>query len=52
MRRLSIVAELLRMIWLRRTWVLLPPVLTLLLVGALAFFGQASPLAPLLYPLF
>ncbi len=52
MRRLAIVGELLGMIWKRRTWVLLPPVLLLALIGALALAAQASPLAPFLYPLF
>ncbi len=40
------------MIWQRKKWVLSPPMLFIVLVGALAFFAQASPLAPFLYPLF
>jgi hypothetical protein len=50
--KLGTIAEVFRMVWHRRAWVLLPPIVMLTLVGALVLFGQASPLAPLLYPLF
>lgn len=35
-----------------KNWVLLPPLIALVLVGALVILGQSTPLAPLIYPLF
>jgi cytochrome c oxidase subunit IV len=50
--RFGIAGELLRMIWQRKAWVLLPPVLALILVTALVVLAQSSPLGPLIYPIF
>ena len=36
----------------RKKWWLLPVLITLVLVGALIVFGQASPLSPFIYALF
>lgn len=36
----------------RKKWWLLPIIVTLMLVGMLIIFGQASPLSPLIYALF
>jgi cytochrome c oxidase subunit IV len=50
--RFSAIAELLQMIWHRKAWVLLPPVLALILVAGLMIAAQATPLGPLIYPIF
>lgn len=52
MDRFGTIGEILQMIWHRRTWALIPPVLALLLVGVLILAAQATPLGPLIYPLF
>ena len=52
MSRLAIVGELFEMILRRKSWVLLPPLLALVFVGAILLLGQATPLGPLIYPLF
>ena len=36
----------------RKKWWLLPIIVTLVLVGALVLFGQATPLSPFIYALF
>ena len=50
--RLAVVAELLRMIWHHRAWILVPPVVALLVVSVLLFVVQVLPGSPFLYPLF
>lgn len=52
MHRLGIVGELLGMVRRRRLWILLPPLVALVLVGGLMILAQATPLGPLIYPLF
>lgn len=52
MTRLGLIGELFQMLWEHRLWILLPPALALVLVGALVVLGQATPLGPLIYPLF
>ncbi len=52
MHRLTVVGEILQLVWHRRVWVMLPPILALLVVGGLLVLGQATPLGPLIYPLF
>lgn len=52
MNRLHVIAEMLRMVRERKTWILLPPLLALILVGGLIALGTATPLGPLIYPLF
>ncbi len=50
--RAGIVAELVRFLWKRKLWWLVPMVLTLALLAALLIFAQATGLAPFIYPLF
>jgi len=50
--RVSILVELFRMVWEHRSWMLLPPLVALILVGGLIALGQVTPLGPLVYPLF
>ncbi len=49
-------ARFLKEIWaymkVRKKWWLLPIVVMSLLVGLLIVFGQSSPMAPFLYPIF
>jgi hypothetical protein len=45
-------AELLRFLWTRRLWWLIPFVVTLLVAGALVLVGQATGIAPFIYTLF
>lgn len=52
MHRFGTIGELLQMVWRRRLWALLPPILALVLIGGLIIVGQATPLGPLIYPLF
>lgn len=52
MYRFGILGELLQMVWQRRAWILVPPIAALILIGALIFLAQATPLGPLIYPLF
>ena len=52
MYRFGAIGELLQMIRERKLWVLLPPLLALLVVGGLMVLAQATPLGPLIYPLF
>lgn len=52
MHRLGLLAELFEMLREHRNWILIPPVVALVLVGALIALGQATPLGPLIYPLF
>jgi len=48
----SVVGELLRFLWARKLWWLIPMVTVLLLFGLLVIFGSASGLAPFIYTLF
>jgi hypothetical protein len=48
----STVAELMRFLWLRRLWWLIPFVVTLLLIGTLLLLGQATGVGPFIYTLF
>lgn len=52
MYRFGVIGQLLQMIHRRRMWILLPPILALLLVGGLIALAAATPLGPLIYPLF
>lgn len=52
MHRIGIVGELLSMVVRRRTFILLPTILTLLIVGVLLLITEVMPAAPFLYPLF
>jgi len=46
------ISELLRFLWSRRLWWLIPFVATLLLVGLVVLVGQATGIAPFIYTLF
>ncbi len=52
MYRFAAIGELFQMIWRRKAWVLLPPVIALVLVTGLLVLAQATPLGPLIYPIF
>lgn len=52
MHRFGVLGEILLMVWERKVWVLLPPVLALILVAGLLVLAQITPLGPLIYPLF
>jgi hypothetical protein len=45
-------AELLRFLWVRKLWWLIPFVVTLLAAGTLVLVGQATGIAPFIYTLF
>jgi uncharacterized membrane protein YqhA len=50
--RFSILGELLRFLWKRRLWWLIPMVLVLVLSMALFIFAQGSVIVPFIYSLF
>lgn len=52
MYRFGVIGEILQLVWQRKLWVLLPPILMLIVVGVLLLVAQATPLGPLIYPLF
>jgi hypothetical protein len=52
MERLRVLAEFWYFICHRKLWWMLPLVVALALIGAMAVFGEASVVAPFLYPLF
>lgn len=49
--RLGIVGELLRFLWRRKLWWMIPMILVLVLFTALLVFAQGSALAPFIYTL-
>jgi len=51
-RKVAIAHELLKFLWERKLWWIVPMVVTLLLVGALIIFAQSSAIAPFIYTLF
>ncbi len=52
MAKQSLVKEFFLFIKHEKKWWLIPLILVLLVVGALALFASSSPLAPFIYPLF
>lgn len=48
----GIVGELLRFLWARKLWWLIPMVTVLLLFGLLLIFASSSGIAPFIYTLF
>lgn len=50
--RAKIIIELLRFLWERKLWWMIPIVVVLLLFGLLIFFTQSSAVAPFIYTLF
>jgi hypothetical protein len=49
--RLGIIGELLRFLWARKLWWLIPMILALLAFGILMLLATSSILAPFIYPL-
>ncbi|MEK7165667.1 MAG: DUF5989 family protein [Patescibacteria group bacterium] len=50
--RFQLVRELGIFLWKQKLWWMVPMIVTLLLVGILIAFAQATPLAPFVYTLF
>ena len=50
--RFGILGELLRFLWQRKLWWLIPLIVILVLFGALMIFAGSSPIAPFIYSLF
>jgi len=50
--RLGIVGELLRYLWVRKLWWLIPMLVALLVFGVILALGASGILSPILYPLF
>ena len=48
----GVVGEVLRFLWARKLWWLIPMVTVLLLMGLLLIFATASGVAPFIYTLF
>jgi hypothetical protein len=48
----GVVGEVLRFLWARKLWWLIPMVSVLLLLGLLLIFASASGIAPFIYTLF
>ena len=52
LNNLGVIGEVLRFLWARRLWWLIPMVVTLLLIAFVFIFASASGLGPLIYTLF
>jgi hypothetical protein len=50
--RFKVVGGLLRFLWERKLWWMIPIIVVLLLMGVLIFFTQSSAVAPFIYTLF
>ena len=50
--RLGIVGELMRFLWARKLWWLIPMIIALLVFGALILLGASGVLSPFIYSLF
>lgn len=50
--RLGIVGELIRFLWSRKLWWMIPMVLVLILLVGVLVFAQGSAMAPFIYTLF
>jgi hypothetical protein len=50
--RLETIGELLRFMWKRKLWWMIPMILVLILFAALLIFAQGSAIAPFIYTLF
>ena len=50
--RLGTIGELLRFMWARKLWWMIPMILVLVLFAALLIFAQGSAIAPFIYTLF
>jgi hypothetical protein len=51
--RMGIIGELMRFLWIRKLWWLIPMIVALLIVGVLIILGAVAPaLSPFIYTLF
>ena len=50
--KLGIVGELIKFLWMKKLWWMIPMVIVLVLFGLLLVFAQGSGLAPFIYTLF
>lgn len=50
--KLDILGELLRFLWMRKLWWLIPMIIVLVLFGVLLVFAQGSAVGPFIYTLF
>jgi len=50
--QLGTIGELLRFMWVRKLWWMIPMILVLVLFAALLIFAQGSAIAPFIYTLF
>jgi len=50
--QLGTIGELLRFMWMRKLWWMIPMILFLVLFAALLIFAQGSAIAPFIYTLF
>lgn len=50
--KLEILSELIRFLWMKKLWWMIPMVIVLVLFGLLLVFAQGSGLAPFIYTLF
>jgi hypothetical protein len=50
--QLGTIGELLRFMWARKLWWMIPMILVLVLFAALLIFAQGSAIAPFIYTLF
>jgi hypothetical protein len=50
--QLRTIGELLRFLWARKLWWMIPMILVLVLFAALLIFAQGSAIAPFIYTLF
>lgn len=50
--RLGTIGELLRFLWKRKLWWMIPMILVLVMFAALLIFAQGSAIAPFIYTLF
>ena len=50
--KMGIIGELLRFLWKRKLWWLIPMIVVLVLFAALLVFAQGSAIAPFIYTLF
>ena len=50
--RLGVFGELLRFLWARKLWWLIPMILALLIFGVLIILGASGVLSPFIYSLF
>jgi cytochrome c oxidase subunit IV len=50
--RSAAISALFQMIWERKAWFLIPPVIALVVVVGLVLLAAATPLGPLIYPVY